>query len=143
MPRPVNALIVDDEAHVRVLLTALLKQMGVKTIWEAPDGTSGIAMAALHNPEVVLLDINLPEIGGLEVLSKLKAEHPKMPVVVVSAQSTVRTLSKAHELGADGFVVKYAAKSEVLQMLSDALDRIGGIPPRDEAEEEQSPETQA
>src|SRR5580658_6188045 len=82
MPRPVNALIVDDEAHVRVLLVALLKQLGVKTVWEAVDGTAGIAQAALHNPEVVLLDINLPEISGLDVLTKLKAEHPNIPVIM-------------------------------------------------------------
>jgi DNA-binding NarL/FixJ family response regulator len=140
MPRPVNALIIDDEAHVRVLLTALLKQMDIRTIWEAPDGTSGLAQAALHNPEVVLLDINLPEIGGLDVLSKLKAEHPKMPVIVVSAQSTVRTINRARELGAEGFVVKYAAKSEVFQMLSEALDRIGGIMPIESGGEEESPQ---
>lgn len=129
MPRPVNALIVDDEAHVRVLLCALLKQLGVRTTWEAPDGAAGLAQAGLHNPEVVLLDINLPEINGLEVLARLKAEYPKMPVIVVSAQTTVRTLNKARELGADGYVVKYAAKSEVLQTLSEALDKIGGVTP--------------
>jgi DNA-binding NarL/FixJ family response regulator len=128
MPRPVNALIVDDEAHVRVLLVSLLKQLGVKTTWEAADGTAGIAQAALHHPDVVLLDINLPEISGLDVLSRLKAEHPNIPVIIVSAQNTVRTVSRANELGAAGYVVKYAAKSEVAQMLSDALDKIGGIP---------------
>jgi DNA-binding NarL/FixJ family response regulator len=127
MPRPVNALIVDDEAHVRVLLVTLLKQLGVKTTWEASDGTAGIAQAALHNPEVVLLDINLPEISGLDVLSRLKADHPNIPVIIVSAQTTVRTVNRANELGAAGFVVKYAAKSEVAQMLSDVLDKIGGV----------------
>ncbi len=140
MPRPVNALIIDDEVHVRVLLTALLKQMDIKTIWEAPDGTSGLAQAALHSPEVVLLDINLPEIGGLDVLSKLKSDHPRMPVIVVSAQSTVRTIERARALGADGFVVKYAAKSEVFQMLSEALDRIGGIMPIEQGGEDGAPE---
>ena len=134
MPRPANALIIDDEPHVRILLTALLKQMDIRTVWEAPDGTAGIAQAALHSPHVVLLDINLPEIGGLDVLLKLKAEHPKMPVIVVSAQSTVRTIERARALGADGFVVKYAVKSEVLQMLSEALDRIAGIAPSGTAE---------
>jgi DNA-binding NarL/FixJ family response regulator len=127
MPRPVNALIVDDEAHVRVLLVTLLKQLGVKTIWEASDGTVGIAQAALHNPDVILLDINLPEISGLDVLAKLKAEHPNIPVIIVSAQNTMRTVDRANELGAAGYVVKYAPKSEVAQTLSDALDRIGGI----------------
>ncbi len=143
MPRPVNALIVDDEAHVRVLLCALLKQLGVRTTWEAADGTAGMAQVGLHNPEVVLLDINLPEINGLEVLAKLKAEYPKLPVIVVSAQTTVRTLNKARELGADGYVVKYAAKSEVLQTLSDALDKIGGVAPKLEIEEGDKPKAPA
>jgi DNA-binding NarL/FixJ family response regulator len=139
MPRPVNALIVDDEAHVRVLLVSLLKQLGVKTTWEAADGTAGIAQAALHKPDVVLLDINLPEISGLDVLSKLKAEHPDIPVIIVSAQNTVRTVSRATELGAAGYVVKYAAKSEVAQMLSDALDRISGMPATEEKGEGDKP----
>jgi DNA-binding NarL/FixJ family response regulator len=139
MPRPVNALIVDDEAHVRVLLGALLKQLGVRTTWEAADGTAGMTQVGLHNPEVVLLDINLPEINGLDVLAKLKAEYPKLPVIVVSAQTTVRTLNKARELGADGYVVKYAAKSEVLQTLSEALDKIGGVAPRPEIEDGEKP----
>jgi DNA-binding NarL/FixJ family response regulator len=143
MPRPVNALIVDDEAHVRVLLGAMLKQLGVKPTWEAADGTSGIAQVALHKPDVVLLDINLPEISGLDVLSKLRAEHPDVPVIIVSAQNTVRTLSRASELGAQGYVVKYAAKSEVAQMLSDALDKIAAIPEREATGEGENKEAPA
>jgi DNA-binding NarL/FixJ family response regulator len=127
MPRPANALIIDDEAHVRVLLSTILRQLGVKTIWDSGDGPSGIGQAALHKPDVVFLDINLPEVSGLEVLVKLKAEHPAMPVIMVSAQSAVRTIDKATELGAQGFIVKYAPKSEVTQMLSEALDRIAGV----------------
>ena len=139
MPRPVNALIIDDEPHVRVLLGALMKQLGIKTVWEAQDGTAGLAQATAHSPDIVILDINLPEIGGLEVLEKLKAEHPNMPVVVVSAQSTVRTIDRAIELGALGYVVKYAPKSEVLQNLSDFLDKIAGGPV-EKALEEESPD---
>jgi DNA-binding NarL/FixJ family response regulator len=139
MPRPANALIIDDEAHVRVLLVALLRQLDIRTTWEAPDGTAGMAQASVHNPDVVLLDINLPEISGLDVLARLKAEHPKMPVIIVSAQSTVRTLDRARELGAEGFVVKYAAKAEVLQMLSDALDKIAGVPAKEAKEDGEKP----
>jgi two-component system KDP operon response regulator KdpE len=126
MPRPANALIIDDEAHVRVFLTAILRQLGIKTIWEAADGPSGLEQASLHEPDFVLLDLNLPEVSGIDVLEKLKAKYPKLPVIVVSAQSTVRTIDRVKELGADGYVVKYAQKSEVIQMLSDALERIAG-----------------
>jgi two-component system, OmpR family, response regulator len=128
MPRPVNALIIDDEIHVRVFLTAILKQLGIRTIWDAADGPTGLGHASVHKPDIVLLDLNLPEVSGLDVLEKLKSENPKLPVIVVSAQSTVRTINRVKELGADGYVVKYAQKSEVIQMLSDALDRIAGYP---------------
>jgi DNA-binding NarL/FixJ family response regulator len=126
MARPVTALVIDDEPHVRVLLGAILKQIGVRTVWEAADGIAGAALAAAQKPEVILLDINLPEVNGLEVLATLKAQAPAIPVVIVSAQSTVRTLEKAKALGADGFIVKYVAKSEISDLLSRELDRIGG-----------------
>ena len=124
MPRPTNALIVDDEAHVRVLIRVLLKQLGIETVWEAADGSAALEMAAAHNPNVVLLDINLPQVGGLEVLAKLKAAHPKLPVIIVSSQSTMKTVIQTRELGAEAYVLKHAPKSEVLQMLSEAFDNI-------------------
>jgi DNA-binding NarL/FixJ family response regulator len=124
MPRPTNALIVDDEAHVRVLIRVLLKQLGIETVWEAADGAAALELAASHSPHVVLLDINLPQVGGLEVLAKLKAAHPKIPVIIVSSQSTMKTVIQTRELGAEAYVLKHAPKSEVLQMLSEAFDNI-------------------
>jgi DNA-binding NarL/FixJ family response regulator len=124
MPRPVNALIVDDEAHVRVLIRMLLKQLGIETVWEAADGSAALDMANAHKPDVILLDINLPQVGGLEVLGKLKAAHPLIPVIIVSSQSTMKTVIQTRELGAEAYVLKHAPKSEVLQMLSDAFDNI-------------------
>jgi DNA-binding NarL/FixJ family response regulator len=124
MPRPVNALIVDDEAHVRVLIRMLLKQLGIETVWEAADGASALDQASAHKPNVILLDINLPQVGGLEVLAKLKAAHPSIPVIIVSSQSTMKTVIQTRELGAEAYVLKHAPKSEVLQMLSDAFDGI-------------------
>jgi DNA-binding NarL/FixJ family response regulator len=138
MPRPVNALIIDDEPHVRVLIKMLLKQLGIETIWEAADGTVALDQAAAHKPDVILLDINLPQIGGLEVLAKLKAAHPAIPVIIVSSQSTMKTVIQTRELGAEAYVLKHAPKSEVLQMLSDAFDNIaeatGGRPAAPAAE---------
>ena len=124
MPRPANALIVDDEPHVRVLIKILLKQLGIETVWEAGDGSSALEQAAAHKPDVILLDINLPQVGGLEVLSRLKAAHPAIPVIVVSSQSTMKTVIQTRELGAVAYVLKHAPKADVLQMLSDAFDSI-------------------
>jgi two-component system response regulator EvgA len=72
MPRPVNVLIIDDEPHVRVVFRVLLKQLGIQTVWEAADGATALDMAAANQPQVVLLDINLPQMNGLEVLARLK-----------------------------------------------------------------------
>jgi len=136
MPRPVNALIIDDEAHVRVLIRVLLKQLGIETVWEAADGNAALELASTHKPEVILLDINLPHVGGLEVLAKLKAAHPKIPVIVVSSQSTMKTVIQTRELGAEAYVLKHAPKSEVLQMLSEAFDNIAATSePKDPAAE--------
>lgn len=126
MPRPASALIVDDEPHVLVLLRTLLKQLGVSTVWEAADGADALHKAAAHRPDVVLLDLNLPQVDGLHVLEKLKADYPGMPVIVVSAQSTQKTFRRARELGAAGYVLKYAPNSELLRMLSEEFDRIAG-----------------
>jgi DNA-binding NarL/FixJ family response regulator len=124
MPRPATALIVDDEAHVRVLIRMLLKQLKIETVWDAADGAEALEKAAAHKPEVILLDINLPQVGGLEVLAKLKAAHPSIPVIIVSSQSTMKTVIQTRELGAEAYVLKHAPKAEVMQMLSDAFDNI-------------------
>ncbi len=139
MPRPVNALIIDDEAHVRVLIRMLLKQLGIETVWEAADGSAALDQAKAHTPNVILLDINLPQVGGLEVLAKLKAAHPKIPVIIVSSQSTMKTVIQTRELGAEAYVLKHAPKSEVLQMLSDAFDNIAAETDGDAAEKPATP----
>ena len=109
---------------MRVLIRMLLKQLGIETVWESADGASALDQAAAHKPNVILLDINLPQVGGLEVLAKLKAAHPAIPVIIVSSQSTMKTVIQTRELGAEAYVLKHAPKSEVLQMLSDAFDNI-------------------
>ena len=122
MARPVSALIVDDEPHVHVYLRLLLKHLGVVTVWDAAEGYAAIELAAEHNPDVVLLDVNIPNLNGLEVLAKLKEAHPKMRVIVVSVESKPETLVRANELGADGYVLKHLPRVKVLQKLSEVFD---------------------
>ena len=124
MPRPVTALIVDDEPHVLVYLRALLKQLGVHTVWYAANGTAALEQVAAHEPDVVLLDMNIPQVTGLQLLAKFKTEHPKMPVIVVSVVSTMKTVIQARELGAEAYVLKHLPKAQVFQMLSDTFDKI-------------------
>jgi DNA-binding NarL/FixJ family response regulator len=139
MPRPVSALIVDDEPHVHVYLRILLKQLGIQTFWDAAEGYAALELADEHNPDVVLLDINLPQLSGMEVLKKLKAAHPKMHVIVVSVESKPETIVEASELGADGYVLKHLSRTSVHEKLSELLDQIADRPNGGTAEDGEKP----
>ncbi len=124
MARPTNALIVDDEAHVRVFVRTLLKQAGIEETWEASDGTQALAIVARHRPELIMLDINLPMMSGLEVLAALQAEPGSPPVIMMSAQSSMKTVMECVKLGAFAYILKHSPKAEALKVLREALDRL-------------------
>ena len=133
MARPTNALIVEDEVHVRVFLRLLLKEVGIETVWEAGDGAQGLALAGQHRPELVLLDVNLPIMNGLEVLEHLAAENPDMPVIMVTSQSAMKTVLESVKLGAIAYILKHSPKAEAVRMLREAIDGLA-----DEAAGEES-----
>lgn len=130
MARPTTALIVDDEAHVRTFLRLLLRETGIETCWEAADGGTALAMVAQHNPELILLDLNLPVMGGLEVLAKIGATQPEIPMVIVTSQSAMSTVQEAVRLGAAGYMLKHNPRNEARAALRELLDSMG-----DEADE--------
>lgn len=122
MSRPTNALIVDDEPHVRMFLRLVLNELGIEQTWEAGDGAQALTQIEEHRPELVLLDVNMPLINGLEVLKRAKQLHPELPVIVVTSESAMKTVHDAVRLGASTYVLKHRPKNEVVQALRDALD---------------------
>ncbi len=123
MPRPTNALIIEDESHVRLFLRLLLKECGIENVWEAGDGGEGLAMVEAHQPELVLLDINLPVMNGLEVLRLIQEEkQPGLPVIMVSSQSAMKTVLECVRLGAAAYILKHSERADALKMLREALD---------------------
>lgn len=128
MPRPTNALIVDDETHVRAFLRLVLREVGITDCWEAPDGPTGLQLAAQHAPELILLDINMPQMSGMEVLAKLYEELPEIPVVMVTANSSVSNVNEAARLGAIGYVLKHAPRDQAIAALKDAIDSLAEEP---------------
>jgi len=126
MARPTSALIVDDEAHVRLFLRLLLGELGITTTWQAPDGETALALVADHQPGLVLLDVNMPGWTGVETLGKLKAAQPDLPVVMVSSENAMSTVREAARLGASGYILKQVAKDEARESLRDILDALDG-----------------
>jgi DNA-binding NarL/FixJ family response regulator len=122
MARPTNALIVEDEPHVRAFVRVLLKEAGITTTWEAPDGAQALAMVAKHQPELVMLDINLPMMNGVEVLQLLHDQRPELPVIMLSSQSAMKTVLECVKLGAIAYILKHSPPAEALKMLREAID---------------------
>ena len=129
MAYPKNALIIDDESHVRAFLRLLLREVGIEECWEAGDGASALQMAQQHKPELVLLDINMPGISGLQVLAQLQQAGFTNPVVMVTSQSAISTVSEAVRLGASGYLLKHCPKEETLMSLREVLDTVSGEEP--------------
>lgn len=122
MGRPTTALIVDDESHVRTYFRLLLREAGIESCQEAADGATALALIANQPPGLVLLDVNMPGMSGLEVLAKIAVIDPDLPVVMVTAESLIQTVKEAMRLGASGYILKQAPKSEALASIRELLE---------------------
>jgi two-component system nitrogen regulation response regulator NtrX len=117
-----TALIVDDEASIRASLAGVLKDEGYEVL-EADSGHAALATVAEHEPDVVLLDIWMPGMDGLETLQRLKAVQPGLPIVIMSGHGTIETAVKATKLGAHDFVEKPLSIEKVMLALQNALNQ--------------------
>ncbi len=124
MARPTNALIVDDEAHVRVYVRLLLKKLGIETVWEAADGAQALAKIAEHRPELVMLDINLPQMSGMDVLARLQVERFRPPVIMMSSLSSMKIVTECVKLGATAYILKHSPQAQAVKALSEALAQL-------------------
>ena len=112
-------LLIEDEAQVRRFLRASLPAQGY-TLLEAATGGEGLAMAASHNPDVILLDLGLPDLDGLEVTQRLR-EWSEAPILIISARGQERDKVAALDAGADDYVTKPFGVDELLARVRVAL----------------------
>src|SRR3954464_2433030 len=106
-------LIVDDDEAVRRVFRRVLEQAG-SFVLEAANGRLGLSLCREQQPGVVLLDLRMPELDGLEVLSTLVAEYPETPVIMVTGQGTMTDAVEALRRGAWDFVSKPLADNQIL-----------------------------
>jgi two-component system KDP operon response regulator KdpE len=113
--KPVVALIIDDEVQIRRLLRLTLEAHGYR-VYEAADGQSGLLEAGQRRPEIILLDLGLPDLDGVTVLKRLR-EWSRVPVVVLSVRDGEEDKIAALDHGADDFVTKPFSTGELLARL--------------------------
>jgi len=111
-------LIVDDEEVIRALLREMLRDAGYETI-ETGQGKEALALVSSELPDLVVLDLMLPDIGGWDVLERLRAEErregrPELPVVVLSKRDEPEVLARVTALGADMYLEKSLGEEQQL-----------------------------
>lgn len=112
-----RVLIVDDHPMVREGVRSMLEPAGVQIAGEAGTGEDALRMAAALEPDVVLLDLELPDLDGLAVLRRLKAFERPMAVLVVTMHDDPALVRRAVEGGAAGYVLKGVGRGELLSAL--------------------------
>lgn len=121
---PINVLVVDDEAVLAEMVSMVLRYEGWN-IATASDGASAIAAARNQRPDVVVLDVMLPDMSGLDVLHKLREENPQLPVLLLTAKDAVEDRIAGLTAGGDDYVTKPFSIEEVVLRLRALLRRTG------------------
>jgi len=112
-------LVVEDEEAICNFITAILNSNGYQVV-KTNTGKGGLSMVASYSPDVILLDLGLPDIDGVEILKSIRG-WSKTPVVVVSARGHEREKVEVLDLGADDYIVKPFGTSELLARIRTAL----------------------
>ena len=123
-------LVAEDEAPIRRFLKTALEAQGFKMI-EAPTGTQAMSMAASHNPDIILLDLGLPDIDGLEVIRRIR-EWSHTPIIVISARGKDTEKVEGLDAGADDYLAKPFSVEELSARMRVAIRHLTRARGKDE-----------
>jgi two-component system OmpR family response regulator len=126
-PMPRTILVADDDPHIRQLIVFALAKAGLTAI-EAEDGEAALAQIAAHAPDLIILDINMPRMDGLELCRRLRATSD-LPILFLSSRDDEIDRVLGIELGADDYVTKPFSPREVVARVMAILRRVAGRPP--------------
>jgi two-component system chemotaxis response regulator CheY len=113
----INVLVVDDLPLMRSLLVSTLRSLGIDNIQEAGDSRTALALFKKCKTNIAFLDINMPDMDGLTLMTKLRDIDPAIFVIMVSGESSLTNVKKSIALGAKGFIVKPYTSGRVKNMI--------------------------
>jgi two-component system chemotaxis response regulator CheY len=117
-----SILLVDDEAHIRKFISLLLRHLGVKRIFEARNGGEALDVYVREKPDLVMLDVNMPVMDGIETLRELKKINPDCVVVMLTSLANRQTIDEAASHGAANYIRKDAPFEEIGRALAETID---------------------
>jgi two-component system chemotaxis response regulator CheY len=119
-PRKVSVLLADDEKHVRQLIKAVLMTLRCEIVAEAENGDEAVLAYKEKQPDIVLLDVNMPVKDGLGALREIKDINSKAVVIMLTSLSDMGTIQNALELGAAQYIRKDTPVAEMRKLLVEA-----------------------
>lgn len=119
--KDISALIVDDVANMRSFLMSSLRSIDMLNLRDASSAIEGMRMYQQKRPDIVFLDLDMPEVSGLTMLRTLKQKDPDAFIVIVSGESKKENVKEALKLGAKGFIVKPYNLTKITAVLDKVL----------------------
>ncbi len=114
----IQILLADDHSIVRAGLRRIVEESGdIEVVAEADNGRDAIRLVAEHSPDVAIIDISMPGLDGLEVISRLQAMRPDLPVIVLTMHEEEQYVVRAVEAGAMGYVTKRSAPEQLVKAI--------------------------
>ncbi|MFE5583463.1 response regulator [Kitasatospora sp. NPDC056531] len=126
-----RVLVADDQTVVRegiVMLLGLLP--GIEVVGAAADGEEAVALVERHRPDVVLMDLRMPRVDGVEATRRIRAAHPETEVVVLTTYADDDSLFPALQAGARGYLTKDAGGEEIAKAIADVRAGAAGLSPQ-------------
>jgi CheY-like chemotaxis protein len=117
-----SILLVDDESHIRKFISLLLRHLGIGKIFEAPNGKEALEVYKREQPDLVMLDVNMPIMDGIETLRALKQLNPDCVVVMLTSLANRQTIDEAVALGAANYIRKDAPPEDIGRALAETID---------------------
>ena len=124
-----RVLLVDDEPRLRAQLDAVLTDYGVVTVGEAGTGREGVELACRLHPDVVLMDLRMPELDGIAATRQLSELLPSTAVIMLSAYEDPALVGEAREAGAYAYLIKGCPVSQLVEVIEHAAADRAGPPP--------------
>lgn len=121
----VTILLVDDNDVTREVLRVILRSEGYNVVGEATDGSTGLEMAVRLKPHLIMLDVVMPKISGIEILPRLKELVPTACVLMVTANKDQETISEAVKTGIHGYILKPFNAQKIIDTVATVVAKIG------------------
>ena len=117
--KDLKVLVVDDSITVRELMKQQLRENGIQNLSDAKSGTEAVQKYKTFLPDLVFLDINMPEMNGVQVLAKIMEFNPQAYVIMLSSLGTKEKISETLELGAKNFLMKPIKNENLEKIITD------------------------